>query len=246
MIGGIIRQRVLLFTEHNAEIIAGFIVGFAFRHAAPIDQDKWRAISDSCLTHQCLSIQQEAKQIKILHCDYLADFLEWRRPVEEMDLQECSLDTIWPCPYSISRICSQIQLCLEHFLVVGWCMDVSRNLPSLRLGLALRNGHSRNLLDDYAWRSLPILRWARARFEKGSLPSMILGCKTDFFLWYVVCEFLHVHSYLEMLQRSFCKMTTSYNWLEPVMLTSQPAISHHKPVKSHAIAPCHFTTIKWR
>ena len=36
-----------------------------------------------------------------------------------------------------------------------------------------RNGHSQRLLDDYEWRSRPLLTWARACFEQGSLPSML-------------------------------------------------------------------------
>ena len=40
-------------------------------------------------------------------------------------------------------------------------------------GVWPRNGHPRNLLDDYAYRSPPILTWARACFEQGSLPSML-------------------------------------------------------------------------
>ena len=36
-----------------------------------------------------------------------------------------------------------------------------------------RHGHSRNLLDDFDFRRPPILTWARACFEQGSLPSML-------------------------------------------------------------------------
>ena len=36
-----------------------------------------------------------------------------------------------------------------------------------------RHGHSKNLLDDFDFRRPPILTWARACFEQGSLPSML-------------------------------------------------------------------------
>ena len=45
-------QGILLVTEHNAEINAGFIVAFASSHMAPIEEDRWRLISDAVQSPQ--------------------------------------------------------------------------------------------------------------------------------------------------------------------------------------------------
>ena len=54
-------QGILLVTEHNAEINAGFIVAFASSHVAPVDEDRWRLISDAAQSLQGGStLQSEA------------------------------------------------------------------------------------------------------------------------------------------------------------------------------------------
>ena len=59
---------------------------------------------------------------------------------------------------------------LAWSLIREW---TSRELFPPPSGAWPRNGHPRNLLNDYARRLPPILTWAHACFEQGSLPSML-------------------------------------------------------------------------
>ena len=73
----VIGQGVLLVTEHNAEINAGFIVAFASCHKTAVQEDRWRRISDACRSPQNLElIQDEASRLANLYWDYVSDFLD--------------------------------------------------------------------------------------------------------------------------------------------------------------------------
>ena len=87
----VIGQGVLLVTEHNAEINAGFIVAFASSHRAAVQEDRWVRISDACHSPQNLDLlQAEANRLAALYWDYVSDFLDTRRPLEEVSAKECA------------------------------------------------------------------------------------------------------------------------------------------------------------
>ena len=170
----VIGQGVLLVTEHNAEINAGFIVAFASCHTAPVQEDRWRTISDGCLAPQApLVLKQEAERLEHLYWDYVGDFLETRRPVDEMDAKECATwvqSGLALAPFAGCVTKYTCDWAIAWSLIGEWtCREIC--LPPT--GSWPCNGHSQRLLDDYAWRSPPILTWARACFEQGSLPSML-------------------------------------------------------------------------
>ena len=52
-------------------------------------------------------------------------------------------------------------------------MDLPRVVPP-RTGAWPRNGHPENLLSPFDMRSPPLLTWAHACFEQGSLPSLMI------------------------------------------------------------------------
>ena len=81
----------MLVTEHNAEINAGFIVAFASSHRAAVQEDRWVKISDACHSPQNLDLlQAEANRLASLYWDYVSDFLDTRRPLEEVSAKECA------------------------------------------------------------------------------------------------------------------------------------------------------------
>ena len=86
-----IGQGILLVTEHNAEINAGFIVAFASSHAPPVEEDRWRLISDAPQPLQSgTMLQQEAERLEQLYWAHVIEFLGTRRPVDDMNAQECA------------------------------------------------------------------------------------------------------------------------------------------------------------
>ena len=59
--------RVLLVTEHNAEVNAGFIVAFASSHRSAVTENRWRKISEASGTAQEAGVlQQERISIGIM------------------------------------------------------------------------------------------------------------------------------------------------------------------------------------
>ena len=87
----IIGQGVLLVTEHNAEVNAGFIVAFASSHKSAVTEDRWRRISGVIGSAQEAEVlQHEADRLTHLYWNYVHDFLATRRPLEEIDSAECA------------------------------------------------------------------------------------------------------------------------------------------------------------
>ena len=164
----IIGQGVLLVTEHNAEANAGFIVAFASSHRSAVMESRWRQISEASGTAQETDVlQHEAGRLANLYWDYVNDFLASRRPLEEIDSVECAA---WV----------QTGLALTPFAgcaaTVAWSLIgewTSQEVFLPPAGEWPRHGHSKNLLEDFDYRRPPMLTWARACFEQGSLPSML-------------------------------------------------------------------------
>ena len=87
----IIGQGVLLVTEHNAEVNAGFIVAFASSHKSAVAEDRWRQYSGvKGSAQEAEVLQHEADRLANLYWDYVHDFLASRRPLEEIDSVECA------------------------------------------------------------------------------------------------------------------------------------------------------------
>ena len=86
----VLGQGVLLVTEHNAEINAGFIVAFASSHKTSVQEDRWRCISDACLSQNRVVVQDEANRLANLYWEYVGDFLDTRRPFRDIGANECA------------------------------------------------------------------------------------------------------------------------------------------------------------
>ena len=171
----VIGQGVLLVTEHNAEINAGFIVAFASSHKTAVSEERWVQISDACCSPQNLALlQTEANRLANLYWDYVSDFLDTRKPLNEIDATECAAWVQSGLALAPFAGCVTKYTCdwtIAWSLIGEW---TSKEIFLPPVGDWPRNGHPRNLLDDYAYRSPPMLTWARACFEQGSLPSMLL------------------------------------------------------------------------
>ena len=88
-----IGQGILLVTEHNAEINAGFIVVFSSnsKHAAPIDEARWRSIYAGTQAPEVEStLQGEADRLEQLYWAKVKDLLDTRKSVSAMSDTECA------------------------------------------------------------------------------------------------------------------------------------------------------------
>ena len=170
----IIGQGVLLVTEHNAEVNAGFIVAFASSHKSAVAEDRWRRISGVIGSAQEAEVlQHEADRLAHLYWDYVHDFLATRRPLEEIDSAECAAWIQTGLALTPFAGCVAQHTCdwtVAWALIGEW---TSQEIFLPPAGEWPRHGHSKNLLDDFDFRRPPMLTWARACFEQGSLPSML-------------------------------------------------------------------------
>ena len=85
-------QSILLVTEHNVEINAGFIVVFGSGHAPPVDETRWRSISaeiQACWTDT--TPRDEADRLEQLYWALVKDILDTRKSVTAMSDSECAL-----------------------------------------------------------------------------------------------------------------------------------------------------------
>lgn len=92
------------------------------------------------------------------------------KPEEDMLPEECRMGSNRTCthsvlPWNITK--------LDRYMVLPWWMDLPRVVPP-RTGTWPRNERPENLLSPYGMRSPPLLAWAYACFEQGSLPSLMI------------------------------------------------------------------------
>ena len=170
----IIGQGVLLVTEHNAEVNAGFIVAFASSHKSAIAEDRWRQISGfKGSLQEDEVLQHEADGLANVYWDYVHDFLASRRPMDEIDSVECAawIQTGLALTPFAGRVAQHTCDWTVAWALIGEWTSQEIFLPPA--GEWPRHGHSKNSLDDFDFRRPPMLTWARACFEQGSLPSML-------------------------------------------------------------------------
>ena len=169
-----IGQGVLLVTEHNAEVNAGFIVAFASSHSSVIPEQRWRELLQALeLGVDTDILQREATRIADFYWYYTGEFLSTRRPLKEIDSTECSawIQTgLALTPFAGRVIQHTCDWTIAWSLIGEW---TSQEIFLPPAGEWPRNGHSRMLLEEFDCRRPCLLTWARACFEQGSLPSML-------------------------------------------------------------------------
>ena len=170
----VIGQGIVLVTEHNAEVNAGFIVAFGSSHKSVVPEIRWRQLLQAIelgLGDEIL--QQEASRLTDLYWEYTNEFLSTRRPLNEIDSAECAawIQTgLALTPFAGCVIKHTCDWTIAWSLIGEW---TSQEIFLPPVGEWPRNGHSRNLLEEFDCRRPSMLTWARACFEQGSLPSML-------------------------------------------------------------------------
>ena len=167
-------QGVLLVTEPHSELNAGLVVIFGASHP-PLLNWVWthrcRCLPDS---HQDDLLSTQAEDLEGLFLSLMGDFLQ--RTLTERDLTPVEKQYWIQSGLALSPLiatCTQysIDFCLASALIGEW---TSRILFPVPKGPWPRHGHAGALLPEYQARSPRIVAWARASFEQGALPSLLL------------------------------------------------------------------------
>ena len=168
-------QGVLLVTEPYSELNAGLIVVFGSSHPPLFLWEEW--------THRCRCLPDEqldqfiaaqAERLEDLFFARLGEFLT--RTLGENELTPIEKQYWIQSGLALSPLmatCTQYSLdfCLAWALLGEW---TSRILFPVPKGPWPRHGHAGRLLPEYQARSPRIVAWARACFEQGALPSLLL------------------------------------------------------------------------
>ena len=168
-------QGALVVTEPHAELNAGLIVIFRSSRPPLFDWNAWslrlRSSSGSVTDEE---FKDEASNLAFAFWDRVGEFLTRSRTGSELRPDEKAL---WiQSGLAISPLmgtCLQYSLdfCLAWALIGEWTSKVLFPVPK---GPWPRHGHAGALLQNYQCRTLRIVAWARAAFEQGALPSLLM------------------------------------------------------------------------
>ena len=172
---GTVGQGVLLVTEPFSELNAGLIVVFGSSHPPLFHWDDWtrrcRCLPDGQFDEM---VSTQAAKLEELFFTWMGEFLT--RTLGERDLTPVEKQYWIQSGLALSPLmatCTQYSLdfCLAWALIGEW---TSRILFPVPKGPWPRHGHSGALSPEYRARSPRIVAWARAAFEQGALPSLLL------------------------------------------------------------------------
>ena len=168
-------QGALVVTEPHTELNAGLIVIFRSSHPPLFDWNAWSLrlrSSPGSITDD--EFKDEASNLAFAFWDRIGEFLKRSRTGSELSSDE---KTLWiQSGLAISPLmgtCLQYSLdfCLAWALIGEWTSRVLFPVPK---GPWPRHGHAGALLQNYQCRSPRIVAWARAAFEQGALPSLLM------------------------------------------------------------------------
>ena len=168
-------QAALVVSEPHAELNAGLIVIFRSSHPPLFDWNAWSLrlrSSPGSITED--EFKEEASNLAFAFWDRIGEFLKRSRTCSELSPDE---KTLWiQSGLALSPLmgtCLQYSLdfCLAWALIGEW---TSRALFPVPKGPWPRHGHAGALLQNYQCRSPRIVAWARAAFEQGALPSLLM------------------------------------------------------------------------
>ena len=161
-------QGVILVTEHNAEVNAGFAVLRGSNHAPPLLEEDWQSIPLGSGESQDLAIRKYKQKLVSDYWKLVSTMVSHGRDDRDMTPSECQGLALTPfCGHVMN---TSLEWAVAWSLVGEW---TTRTIFLPPKGEWPRQGHPQNLLSPYDQRSVPMLTWARACFEQGSLPSLL-------------------------------------------------------------------------
>ena len=168
-------QGALVVTEPHAELNAGLIVIFRSSHPPLLDWHAWSLRFRSSLgsvTDE--ELKDEASNLAAAFWDRIGEFLMRTRTASELSPDEKALwiqSGLAVSPLMGTCLQHSLDFCLAWALIGEWTSRVLFPVPK---GPWPRHGHAGALLQNYKCRSPRIVAWARAAFEQGALPSLLM------------------------------------------------------------------------
>ena len=166
-------QGVILVTEHNAEVNAGFAVLRGSNHAPPLLEEDWQRIPLNSGESQEPVIGEYRKKLVAAYWKWVSTMVSNGRDDRNMTPSECQawIQTgLALTPFCGHAMDTSLDWAVAWSLIGEW---TTRTIFLPPKGERPRQGHPKNLLPPYDQRSVPMLTWARACFEQGSLPSLL-------------------------------------------------------------------------
>ena len=168
-------QGVLVVTEPHSELNAGLIVVFRSSHPSLFD---WNArtlrFRGSPGTIPDVEYGEEASKLAVAFWGRIGEFLMRSRIGSELSDEEKALwiqSGLAVSPLMGTCLQYSLDFCLAWALIGEWTSRVLFPVPK---GQWPRHGHAGALIQSYRCRTPRIVAWARAAFEQGALPSLLL------------------------------------------------------------------------
>ena len=167
-------QGALVVTEPYAELNAGLIVIFRSSHPSLFDWNAWSRFRSSPGSVTDEEFKDEASKLAVTLWGRLGEFLMRSRTGSELSPEEKALwiqSGLALSPLMGTCLQYSLDFCLAWALIGEWTSRVLFPVPK---GPWPRHGHAGALLQNYQCRSPRIVAWARAAFEQGALPSLLM------------------------------------------------------------------------
>ena len=168
-------QGALVVTEPHAELNAGLTVIFRSSHPSFFDWNAWSLrlrSSPGSVTEE--EFKNEASRLAVTFWGRIGEFLMRSRTSSELSPDEKALwiqSGLAVSPLMGTCLQYSLDFCLAWALIGEWTSRVLFPVPK---GPWPRHGHAGALLQNYQCRSPRIVAWARAAFEQGALPSLLM------------------------------------------------------------------------
>ena len=166
-------QGVILVTEHNAEVNAGFAVLRGSNHAPPLQEEDWQRIPLNVGESHEPVLREYKEKLVATYWEVVSTMVSNGRDDRDMTPSECQawIQTgLALAPFCGHTMDTSLDWAVAWSLVGEWTTRTIFLPPKEEWP---RQGHPKNLLPPYEQRSVPMLTWARACFEQGSLPSLL-------------------------------------------------------------------------
>ena len=168
-------QGALVVTEPHSELNAGLIVIFRSSHPPLFDWNAWSLrfrSSPGSVTDE--EFKEEASRLAVTFWGRIGEFLMRSRTGSELSPEEKALwiqSGLAVSPLMGTCLQYSLDFCLAWALIGEWTSRVLFPVPK---GPWPRHGHAGALLQNYQCRTPRIVAWARAAFEQGALPSLLM------------------------------------------------------------------------
>ena len=149
-------QGVILVTEHNAEVNAGFAVLRGSNHAPPLLEEDWQSIPLGSGESQDLAIRKYKQKLVSEYWKVVATMVSHRRDDRDMTQSECQawIQTgLALAPFCGHMMNTSLEWAVAWSLVGEW---TTRTIFLPPKGEWPRQGHPQNLLSPYDQRSVPL------------------------------------------------------------------------------------------